>query len=839
MNNNREPLPGIGVACGIEIGNFSVSNDVDGFSNEEVQFSDSNEACKGECSNSLVNNNADSFVEPCLEFFNTTLNDPQPSTDLNEPLFSGLSASMSSLSLRPAYHTRRTGSFQAISIGVGMRKVGASRARELKLRKEKAELQNALKKQEIEMNHLQILYDNLKENHKNKLQLIRSLEQKNQCLTNTINFHKSNMDALRSYQSSISGSAKLNLATSFLSIGSSYKRAPKGFQRHVNKYYQRIILEGPKERKQSRFVVIKSAVHMFYLDDEISTPSPGKKEFITRKKVKKGKRYLTDSLTNLYFKFCKSNENMKISKALFFKLRPFWVLQPKISTRDTCLCKEHTNFKFLIERLHYLKLLNIRSTTQCLKLVVCEPLTPSCAERTCELCENFRIIIPEDKGPEPTFYHEWVTETKTREGAGKKIYKVNITVKRRVLCTVSELVDTFSSKLKGFLRHVYLVTHQHISFKKIRGDLDFKEAVIAFDFSTNYVGKCREEIQSSNYGASKQQISLQTGIIYYRDKSSNLIKHASFGTVCDFLQHDAAAAWAYLEPVFPYLMELVPDVEIIHFMSDGPTSQYKNKRFLYVLKYFCKKLLLKKATQNYSGPGHGKGGPDAEGAIIKRNGDNDVLRGKDILCAQDLIDANTKNPDFLIKMFKVEKEDVERIESIIPEDLGPIKKILSAYQVTWSETKPTQLNLKFLTCAECHSSMTCCEHHDIYNYKYIVENDKDETRNKKNKTPCKKSLPNAKEESYKTGDWIIVRYDNQWYPGRIEKIKKNILLTKFLDRSDNDFFWPAKEDIQNVLTQQVLCKINPPNEKNQRYYLDEDEFDEVNELSENCPIYDL
>lgn len=145
-----------------------------------------------------------------------------------------------------------------------------------------------------------------------------------------------------------------------------------------------------------------------------------------------------------------------------------------------------------------------------------------------------------------------------------------MTVKKKIDCSVSELVDEFLTKLPNFLRQVYLVTHQHVSFRNIRVDLDLKEAVLAFDFSTNYLGKCREEIHSSNYGASKQQISLQTGIIYYRDKSSNLSEHVSFGTVCDFLQHDAAAAWAYLEPVLNYLVELVPDLEILHLMSDEP-----------------------------------------------------------------------------------------------------------------------------------------------------------------------------------------------------------------------------------------------------------------------------
>lgn len=139
------------------------------------------------------------------------------------------------------------------------------------------------------------------------------------------------MNNLQSYQSELSEPEKQKFASSFLPFSSDFKRSPKGSRRPVNKYYQRTALEGPNERKPNKFVAIKKAVHNFYLDDEISAPSPGKNEFITRNKIKRGKRHLTDNLTNLFSEFCQQNENLTLLKALFFKLRPFWVVQPKIN----------------------------------------------------------------------------------------------------------------------------------------------------------------------------------------------------------------------------------------------------------------------------------------------------------------------------------------------------------------------------------------------------------------------------------------------------------------------------------------------------------------------------
>lgn len=170
------------------------------------------------------------------------------------------------------------------------------------------------------------------------------------------------------------------------------------------------------------------------------------------------------------------------------------------------------------------------------------------------------------------------------------------------------------------------------------------------------------------------------------------MKHASFASISDSLQHDASAAWAYLKPVLNYILELVPDLEVILIKSNGLLNQYKNKKFLYLFRDRCQKLKVNKATQNYNGHGHGKG-LNAEGAIVNRECNSTVLRGTDIFCAQDMIQVMRQKEDLKIKVFKIEKEDIKRIENLLLKNLQPIQKISSAFYKTWLKSKPNVINL--------------------------------------------------------------------------------------------------------------------------------------------------
>ena len=72
---------------------------------------------------------------------------------------------------------------------------------------------------------------------------------------------------------------------------------------------------------------IKRKVAEFFTRDDVSRETPGKKQTVTRQKIRKQKRLLSDTLLNLHRKFLSEHPLMKISYSLFCKVRPFWVVQ--------------------------------------------------------------------------------------------------------------------------------------------------------------------------------------------------------------------------------------------------------------------------------------------------------------------------------------------------------------------------------------------------------------------------------------------------------------------------------------------------------------------------------
>nr|CAI5825839.1 unnamed protein product [Callosobruchus analis] len=94
----------------------------------------------------------------------------------------------------------------------------------------------------------------------------------------------------------------------------------------------------------------------------------GKKEFITRKTVKKQKRYLLDTVLNLFKKFVTGN--LKISYQTFCRLRPFLVVKPNAQNRDTCLCIVHSNIDIKLGARHTANILTYNNHQKLLKIYV-------------------------------------------------------------------------------------------------------------------------------------------------------------------------------------------------------------------------------------------------------------------------------------------------------------------------------------------------------------------------------------------------------------------------------------------------------------------------------------
>ncbi|KAK0072338.1 hypothetical protein PV326_000162, partial [Microctonus aethiopoides] len=107
-------------------------------------------------------------------------------------------------------------------------------------------------------------------------------------------------------------------------------------------------------------------------------------------------------------------------------------------------------------------------------------------------------------------------------------------------------------------------------------------------------------------------------------------------------------------------------------MSDGPTTQYRNKKMFYLITQYLPQcyLQLENITYNFSEAGHGKSSADGIGGYIKKFADDQVKYGTDI-----------PNFDSLLSILRecvksvyidcVTEEEISNIDAILPYSFKP------------------------------------------------------------------------------------------------------------------------------------------------------------------------
>lgn len=465
------------------------------------------------------------------------------------------------------------------------------------------------------------------------------------------------------------------------------------------------------ERKKRNSIMIKKIVQSiqdFMEKDENSRMCPGKKDFVVKHKIKKQKRIMLDSFKNLHKKYLASKESFKISLATFWRNRPFWVVVPKLSDRDTCGCIKHSNMHLLTMSLYNAKLINTKQPDYLIKDLVCSEKEINCMLRKCTKCKHRTLTLKTDdmrKKYGKISFKQWESTSENRaiKGESKKIKR---TIKSEKHTTVEEIMKLLNNRMRDYMKHVFFMRHQQREMQKIKNNVQNDEIIIQIDFSENYIAKCEEEIQSMHFGASKKQISLHTGLYYYRQLDDSVVKNQCFCSVSDNLDHQSHAVWAHLDGILLELSKKFPDTTRLVFFSDGPTSQYKNRNNCHFLitnvpKYFKK---LQELSWNFSESGHGKGPMDGVGGSLKRKADRLVLQGADITCAREFC---TKLMGSTIKVWEVPSKEIEQMKKKLPRHIPPVPNIMATHQLTWTNKTPTKLFLRSLSCFTCKFDDLC------------------------------------------------------------------------------------------------------------------------------------
>lgn len=142
----------------------------------------------------------------------------------------------------------------------------------------------------------------------------------------------------------------------------------------------------------------------------------------------------------------------------------------------------------------------------------------------------------------------------------------------------------------------------------------------------NYLWKYSAEIQAVHFGASHQQATVHTGVLYVGKDASPFC----FCTISQSKQKGPPAIWQHLEPVLDYIQAHHPSVSVVLYFSDGPCTQYRQKGNFFLFSTELSKRGFVSGTWNFFEASHGKGAPDGVGGVLKRLADQLVSQGHDI-----------------------------------------------------------------------------------------------------------------------------------------------------------------------------------------------------------------
>ncbi|KAL7842108.1 hypothetical protein SRHO_G00237970 [Serrasalmus rhombeus] len=281
-----------------------------------------------------------------------------------------------------------------------------------------------------------------------------------------------------------------------------------------------------------------------------------------------------------------------------------------------------------------------------------------------------------------------------------------------------------------------------------------------------------------------------------------------------FLLH--LAIWAHLSPILTQLRERCPGVTRLHFFSDGPATQYKQKANFYMLSTEPFKMGFKETSWHFFEASHGKGAPDGIGGSLKRTADSLVHHGTDIPDAESLF-LQLKQKTSSVELFFVSPEDVGKMAQRIVNGppLVTIKGTMRMHQVI----SVVQESIKYrdISCVcKMMDGVLDCPCYGLQEFTFARSESQQEDHTIERSAPA--LLHPEVISKVHIGQWCIVNYDADPYPGIILEVEAHNIKVKCMHRNGvNKFFWPSpREDVSWYGDDQIVCFIPEPVALNKR-----------------------
>lgn len=378
--------------------------------------------------------------------------------------------------------------------------------------------------------------------------------------------------------------------------------------------------------------VIRKKIIEFLQREDNSYTLPGKRDHVRGQQI----YALCDTLRNLHNKFILENPELAVSGATFCRARPWYIRLTRYTQRKVCLCYKHTNIS--------LKLQAVKSLPKS---------TSALIELSDEEIQGKLNTLPNEN----IRYFAWGKEEISYKD-GKKTTKLRLHEQEREKEKFTkELID----EMPEFRQHCHRVEVQFNQIRLLKERLHPEvEASCQLDYAENWKAKYMEEVTSAYYD--KNQVTIHPMILHIKD-AAGVLQVKSFVGVSDVTNHSVGTTYAFIKSLIPVIKDNFPSLQTIHFISDSPSSQYRNKYVCALISMFPSLFQLQ-GTWSWLESGHGKGPCDGVGGSIKNKADNLVKTKSIISNAHEFCSAISKQ-DTKMTLIRIDDSQVEEAKAEI------------------------------------------------------------------------------------------------------------------------------------------------------------------------------
>ncbi len=553
----------------------------------------------------------------------------------------------------------------------------------------------------------------------------------------------------------------------------------------VSRYFAEKSSRAKRLWRRENYAALEMKVLRFLKRPDNAACMPGKKDTLTIKKTKHQVYILHDYMHVLHSKFVHENPADNCSYSFFAGVRSKYRYIKLIShsPMNMCLCKTHENMRLLLKATSGLGL--NRSPDEFVQQTTVQQAS----------------VILQQLPPEVKYW-EWRTvPVQYGEVTKNRVKRLQYTATR------TEFIAKFVALMVTFSSHASRVMAQYKAVRALKETLPPGHVTVQMDFSENWTVCSSNEIQSAYFA--KDQITIHPAVVHYR--CNDVLMHKSYILVTDERRHSAPTVFQFMKQLVPKIREDLPmNVTFVHYVTDSPSSQYRNTQVFSVLARH-QELLATDASWLYFEAGHGKGPCDGVGGASKRMADDYVRRGNTILTAAEYVSLG--NSAGKIKYLEVSRANIEdsraQIEELKTKATVPgTMKYHAAVCV-----RPGVLAMRKTSC-----NNMCC----FQNGRYVLgcsEWDKhvlfDDSAEVAEETVDHEVVAPAEcvTLQFRVGTYVVADFDGMYFVGEVVRTEKEgSVLVKYLRPVGGQmsrYTWPATEDVFDTPEEDIFLPWIP------------------------------